>query len=66
MWSVMMCTSGSEIKENDVGRACDTCVRRGGAYRVLVGKFEWKRIFWKPMRRWVIILWILGRNVGNV
>jgi hypothetical protein len=35
-----------------MGRACGTYGKRGGAYRVLVGKPEGKKPLGRPRRRW--------------
>ena len=51
-----MCTVGYEMKRNDVGGACGTYVYWGGAYRVW-----WGNVL-IPTRRWVNILWMLGKR----
>jgi hypothetical protein len=55
-----------QIKENEVGGTCGTH-RRGGVYRILVGKPERKRPLARPRRRWRLgSEWILGILAGGV
>jgi len=37
-----------------MGGACSTCVERGSAYRVLMGKPEGKRPLGRPRLRWEV------------
>ena len=43
---------GNEIRKNEMGRACNTCGERRGAWRVLMGKPKGKRPLGRPRRRW--------------
>ena len=47
---------GDQIKKNKMGKACSTYADRRGAYRVLVGKSEGKKILGRPGVDWSIIL----------
>jgi hypothetical protein len=41
------------VKEDELGRACNTNGEKRNAYRVLVGKPEGKRPLERPRSRWV-------------
>jgi hypothetical protein len=41
------------VKQNEVGRACNTNGGKRIAYRILVGKPEEKRPLGRPSRRWI-------------
>jgi hypothetical protein len=47
-----------------MGRACNTDVAKGVAYRTLVGKPERKRLLGKPRRRWVDNIKMDLREIG--
>jgi hypothetical protein len=52
----MICTSriydqGDEIKEDEMGWACDAGGEKRNAYRVLVGKPEGTQLLGRPARR---------------
>jgi hypothetical protein len=44
--------SDDQIKNHEMGWACGTCEGQEGAYRVLVGKPEGKRLLGRRRLRW--------------
>jgi hypothetical protein len=56
--------SSSEVKEDEMGRACSTNWEKRIAYRVLVGNPEGKRSLGRPRHRWAGNINLDLREVG--
>jgi hypothetical protein len=40
------------VKEDEMGRACSALGEKGNAFKIWVGKPEWKRPLGRPKHRW--------------
>jgi hypothetical protein len=50
-----------KVKEDEMGEVCSRQVEIRNAYRILVGKREWKRVIGRPRRGWEDIRMNLGQ-----
>jgi hypothetical protein len=57
-------SSPSQVKEDEMGRACSTNGEKWNAYRILVGKPERRRPLGRPRRRWVHDIKMNLREIG--
>jgi hypothetical protein len=67
-----------QVKEDEMGRACNTNRKKRNAYRILVGKPKVKRPLGRPRRRWVdnikmdlreiewdVMVWVVWLRIGT-